>query len=138
MKPHGSMKLIKQCMERFEALLIRSLSSIHAMNHQCVSFLAGKRRGMDELEYEPEETSIPIPVQEFHQTQQFAPPNVNTSVAHGPSSHIAQHYDCNKEKVLVPPNGLSSPVRRTFQEFNLCEAKSGNQNPNSTGEELSY
>ncbi|XP_010484271.1 PREDICTED: uncharacterized protein LOC104762640 [Camelina sativa] len=144
-----------------------SLSQLytHAMNHQRVSFLAGERRGMEklyqwivrqeeqgirvstvdittylqnELEYEPEETSIPIPVQEFHQYQQFPPPNVHTSVAHVLSSHIAQHYDCNQDKVLIQPNGLSSPVRRTLQEFNLCEAKSGNQNPNSTGEELSY
>lgn len=82
--------------------------------------------------------SIPVPVQEFHQYQQFAPPNVNTSAAHVPSSHIAQHYDCNQEKILIPPNGLSSPVRRTLQEFNLCEAESGNNNPNSIGEELSY
>jgi hypothetical protein len=93
------------------------------------------------LEYEPEETSIPLPMQEFYQ-HQFAPPNVNTSVAHVPSSHIAQqqHYDCNQEKLLIPPNGLSSPVRRTLQDFNLCEAESGNNNynPNSTGEHLSY
>lgn len=91
----------------------------------------------NELEYEPEETSMPIPVQEFHH-HQFAPPNVNTSGAHVPSSHIAQRYDCNQDKLLIPPNGLSSPVRRTLQEFNLCEAESGNHNPNSTGQELSY
>ncbi|CAL9244879.1 unnamed protein product [Arabidopsis halleri] len=145
-----------------------SLSQLytHAMNHQNVSFLAGERRGMEKLyqwivrqeeqgtrvstvdittylqnalEYEPEETSIPLPMQEFHQ-HQFAPPNVNTSVAHVPSSQITQqYYDCNQEKVLIPPNGLSSPVRRTLQEFNLCEAESGNNhNPNSTGEDLSY
>ncbi|AED97950.1 hypothetical protein AtNW77_Chr5g0151591 [Arabidopsis thaliana] len=147
-----------------------SLSQLytHAMNHQRVSFLAGERRGMEKLyqwivrqeeqgtrvstadittylqnalEYEPEETSIPLPMQEFYQ-HQFAPPNVNTSVAHVPSSHIAQqqHYDCNQEKLLIPPNGLSSPVRRTLQDFNLCEAESGNNNynPNSTGEHLSY
>ncbi|KAL1215446.1 hypothetical protein V5N11_021873 [Cardamine amara subsp. amara] len=146
-----------------------SLSQLytHAMNHQRVSFLAGERRSIEklyqwivrqeeegtrvstvdiitylqnELENEPEETSIPFPVQEFHQ-QQFAPPNVNTtSFTHVPSSHIAQHYDCNQEKVLIPPNGLSSPVRRTLQDFNLCEAESGNNHtPNSIGGvELSY
>lgn len=94
----------------------------------CVCFL------QNELECEPEETAMPFPMQEFHQ-HQFAPPNVNTSAAahHVPSSHIAQHYDCNQEKVLIPPNGLSSPVRRTLQEFNLCEAASGNHNhPHST------
>ncbi|CAH2043461.1 unnamed protein product [Thlaspi arvense] len=143
-----------------------SLSQLytHAMNHQRVSFLAGERRGLEklyqwivrqqeegtrvstedittylqnELECEPDETSIPIPMQEFHQ-HQFAPPNVNTSAAHVPSSHIAQHYEYNQEKVLIPPNGLSSPVRRTLQEFNLCEAESGNRNPNSTGQERSH
>uniref|UniRef100_A0A1J3G6M8 Uncharacterized protein n=1 Tax=Noccaea caerulescens TaxID=107243 RepID=A0A1J3G6M8_NOCCA len=136
------------------------------MNHQRVSFLAGERRGMEklyqwivrqeeegtrlstvdittylqnELEYEPEETAIPFPMQEFHQ-HHFAPPNVNTSAAHHvPSSHIARHYDCNQEKVLIPPNGLSSPVRRTLQEFNLCEPASGNHNhPHSTRQDSSY
>ncbi|CAA7034772.1 unnamed protein product [Microthlaspi erraticum] len=145
-----------------------SLSQLytHAMNHQRVSFLAGERRGMEklyqwivrqeeegtrvstddittylqnELEYEPEETSIPFPMQEFHQ-HQFAPPNVITSAAaaHVPSSHIAQHYDGNQDKVLIPPIALSSPVRRTLQDFNLCEAASGNHNPHSTGRDSSY
>ncbi|EOA18742.1 hypothetical protein CARUB_v10007323mg, partial [Capsella rubella] len=89
-----------------------SLSQLytHAMNHQRVSFLASERRGMEklyqwvvrqeeqgtrvptidiitylQLEYEPAETSIPIHVQDFHQYQQFSPPNVNTSMAHAPS-----------------------------------------------------
>ncbi|ESQ31399.1 hypothetical protein EUTSA_v10005018mg [Eutrema salsugineum] len=144
-----------------------SLSQLytHAMNHQRASFLAGERRGLEklyqwivgqeeegtrvsiddittylqnELESEPEETSIPLPMQEFHQHHQFASPNVITSAAQIPSSHTSQHYDYNQEKVLIPPNGLSSPVRRTLQEFNLCEAESGNRNPNSTGHELSY
>ncbi|CAH8391150.1 unnamed protein product [Eruca vesicaria subsp. sativa] len=137
-----------------------SLSQLytHAMNHQRVSFLAGERRGLEklyqwivrqeeqgtrvsthdittylqnELEYEPEETSIPPPMQEFHQTHQFAPPNIHTSTPHPPSSHIAQHYDYNQEKLLTQPNGLSSPVRRTLQGFNLCEAEPDNNNPNS-------
>ncbi|KFK28167.1 hypothetical protein AALP_AA8G481100 [Arabis alpina] len=142
-----------------------SLSQLytHAMNHQRVSFLAGERRGMEklyqwivrqeeegtrvstddittylqnELECEPEEISMPLHMPEFHQ-HQFAPPN--TSGAHVPSSHIAQHYEYNQEKVLIQPNGLSSPVRRTLQQFNLCEAESGNHNnPNSTGQEFSY
>ncbi|CAN6812749.1 unnamed protein product [Brassica oleracea] len=143
-----------------------SLSQLytHAMNHQRVSFLAGERRGLEklhqwiarqeeegarvstddittylqnELEYEPEETSIPAPMQEFHHNHQFAPPNVHTSsAAHAPSSHIAQHYDFNQEKVfLTQPNGLSSPVRRTLQDFSLREAEPGNHHhPNSTGQ----
>lgn len=80
---------------------------------------------------------MPLPMQEFHQ-HQFAPPNLNASGAHVSSSHIAQHYDCTQEKLLIQPNVLSSPVRRTLQEFNLCEAESGNHNTNSTGQELSY
>ncbi|KAF8118412.1 hypothetical protein N665_0005s0175 [Sinapis alba] len=141
-----------------------SLSQLytHAMNHQRVSFLAGERRGLEklyqwivrqeeegtrvstddittylqnELEYEPAETSIPTtPMQEFHQNHQFAPPNIHTSsAAHVPSSHI---YDFNQEKLLTQPNGLSSPVRRTLQDFNLCEPESGNHHPNSTGQGL--
>ncbi|KAF3550754.1 hypothetical protein DY000_02005801 [Brassica cretica] len=91
----------------------------------------------NELEYEPEETSIPAPMQEFHHNHQFAPPNVHTSsAALAPSSHIAQHYDFNQEKVfLTQPNGLSSPVRRTLQDFSLREAEPGNHHhPNSTGQ----
>lgn len=92
----------------------------------------------NELEYEPEETSIPLPMQEFHQNHtQFPPPNIHTSsAAHVPPSHIAQHFDFNQEKVLTQPNGLSSPVRRTLQDFNLCDAESGNHHPNSTGQGL--
>ncbi|XP_013643121.2 uncharacterized protein LOC106348024 [Brassica napus] len=143
-----------------------SLSQLytHAMNHQRVSFLAGERRGLEklhqwivrqeeegtrvstddittylqnELEYEPEETSTPAPMQEFHQIHtQFAPPNVHTSsAAHAPPSHIPQHYDFNQDKVfLTQPNGLSSPVRRTLQDFSLREAEPGNHHPNSTGQ----
>jgi len=92
----------------------------------------------NELEYEPEETSIPAPMQEFHHNHQFAPPNVHpSSAALAPSSHIAQHYDFNQEKVfLTQPNGLSSPVRRTLQDFSLREAEPGNHHPNSTGQGL--
>ena len=93
----------------------------------------------NELEYEPEETSTPAPMQEFHQIHtQFAPPNVHTSsAAHAPPSHIAQLYDFNQEKVfLTQPNGLSSPIRRTLQDFSLREAEPGNHHPNSTGQGL--
>ncbi|KAJ0242096.1 Holocarboxylase synthetase [Hirschfeldia incana] len=138
-----------------------SLSQLytHAMNHQRVSFLAGERRGLEklyqwivrqeeegtrvttddittylqnELEYEPEETSIQAaPMQEFHHNHQFAPPNVHTSsAAHFP-------YDFNQEKPLTQPTGLSSPVRRTLQGFNLRDAEPDkHHHPNSSNQGL--
>ncbi|KAJ4897243.1 Uncharacterized protein Rs2_24037 [Raphanus sativus] len=140
-----------------------SLSQLytHAMNHQRVSFLAGERRGLEklhqwivrqeeegtrvttddittylqnELEYEPEETSIQAPIQEFHHhNHYFAPPNVHTSSA----PHVPQHYDFNQDKLSTPPFGLSSPVRRTLQDFNLCDtAEPDNHLPNSSNQGL--
>ncbi|XP_010520118.1 PREDICTED: uncharacterized protein LOC104799345 [Tarenaya hassleriana] len=110
-----------------------SLSQLytHAMSHQRLSFLAGERRALEklhqwivrqqeegtkastvdiiaylqnELQYEIEEDPI-SPTLEFHQSQHqtAAPPNSFSS-------------------------GLSSPVRRTLQQFNLAEASNHHLN----------
>ncbi|KAK6938245.1 hypothetical protein RJ641_031753 [Dillenia turbinata] len=105
-----------------------SLSQLYtqAMNHQKLSFQAGERHGLNEIEYGEEPSMSPRapplqqpsqPTMHFTNSAMLLPPGSSglATTAHGPRSEHGDHQPKNS----VFSNALSSPVRRSLQHYHI-------------------
>ncbi|CAN6442228.1 unnamed protein product [Victoria cruziana] len=104
-----------------------SLSQLYtqAQGQQKLAFQAGERHGMKELDYEIQETSASPETQRYQHSQpQMMYSNSGSLVYSGgqtlPYGARPTHTDQHKDSIFL--NGLSSPVRRSLQPFELAQS----------------
>ncbi|XP_057775378.1 uncharacterized protein LOC130994341 isoform X2 [Salvia miltiorrhiza] len=104
-----------------------SLSQLYsqAVNHQRLSFHAGERHAMNELDFGMEETpSLPLLNQQPSQTAMLSTQTgIPVSNVFGPSAagQGLRSGNSDQTKNTVFSNALSSPVRRSLQHYHLSQ-----------------
>ncbi|KAG4941558.1 hypothetical protein JHK84_045688 [Glycine max] len=105
-----------------------SLSQLytHSMNHQKLSFNAGERHALNELDYCGEEPSMSprAPLQHQSQAALHVPSFPVTSASSGQTiaaQGLRSDHCENQSKNSVFSNALSSPVRRSLQHYQIGE-----------------
>ncbi|PPD71143.1 hypothetical protein GOBAR_DD31979 [Gossypium barbadense] len=113
-----------------------SLSQLYtqAMNHQRLSFQAGERHALNELEYGGDEPPMSprLPLQHPHSQAPMQSNNLGAPVLSNPLSSVNVGQGVrpgdNQVKNSVFSNALSSPVRRSLQPYHLAQGSYNSNN----------